>query len=90
LIITLGEKGAMIVSAESRIDIPAYPVKAVDTVAAGDAFVGAFAAGIAEGLSLESSARLGNAAAAISVTRPGAQPSLPRRLEVDEFLGGRN
>ncbi len=87
LIITLGEKGALIVSAEGRTNIPAYPVKAVDTVAAGDAFVGAFAAAIAQGLGLAAAARLGNAAAAISVTRPGAQPSLPKRAEVDEFLG---
>lgn len=87
LIITLGEQGALLVSGGQRTHIPAYPVKAVDTVAAGDAFVGAFATGLAEGLGLEAAARLGNAAAALSVTRPGAQPSLPLRREVDEFLG---
>lgn len=88
LIITLGEKGVLVITAEGRQKIPAYPVQAIDTVAAGDAFVGAFATGLAEGLSTEQAARLGNAAAAISVTRIGAQPSLPSREEVDQFLGG--
>jgi len=87
LIITLGEEGVLIVTPENRQKIPAYRVKAVDTVAAGDAFVGAFATGLAEGMSPDEAARLGNAAAAISVTRPGAQPSLPKRTEVTQFLG---
>lgn len=86
LIITLGEQGALVVSADGRTHIPAYPVQAVDTVAAGDAFVGAFATGLAENLGLEQAARLGNAAAALSVTRAGAQPSLPVRREVQDFL----
>lgn len=89
LIVTLGEAGALVVTAQGRTQIPAYRVTAVDTVAAGDAFVGAFATGLAEGLSLEASARLGNAAAALSVTRAGAQPSLPTRDEVVQFLGDR-
>lgn len=88
LIITLGEKGAMVVTADGRRQIPAYPVKAIDTVAAGDAFVGAFATGLAEGMNIEESIQLGNVAAAISVTRQGAQPSLPMRKEINEFLGG--
>jgi ribokinase len=89
LIITLGEKGVLIVTADGRTQIPAYPVKAIDTVAAGDAFVGAFATGLAEGMSVEQAVQLGNAAAAISVTRHGAQPSLPTRKEVNEFSGGK-
>jgi ribokinase len=88
LIITLGEKGVLIVTPAGRKEIPAYSVQAVDTVAAGDAFVGAFATGLAEGMSTEQAAQLGNAAAAISVTRHGAQPSLPMRKEVNEFFGG--
>ncbi len=88
LIITLGEKGVLIVTAAGRKEIPPYSVQAVDTVAAGDAFVGAFATGLAEGMNTEQAAQLGNAAAAISVTRHGAQPSLPMRKEVNEFLGG--
>jgi len=88
LIITLGEKGVLIVTADGRKEIPAYSVQAVDTVAAGDAFVGAFVTGLAEGMNTEQAAQMGNAAAAISVTRHGAQPSLPMRKEVNEFLGG--
>lgn len=89
LIITLGEKGVMVVTADGRRQIPAYPVKVIDTVAAGDAFVGAFATGLAEGMNIEDAIHLGNAAAAISVTRHGAQPSLPMRNELNEFLGDR-
>ncbi len=89
LIITLGEKGVLLVDRAGQKYIPAYQVKAIDTVAAGDTFVGAFSCGISTGLSVEESARLGNAAAAISVTRQGAQPSMPMREEVDQFLGGK-
>ena len=88
LIVTFGEKGVMVVTADGRRQVPAYPVKAIDTVAAGDAFVGAFATGLAEGMNIEKSIELGNVAAAISVTRQGAQPSLPMRKEINEFLGG--
>ena len=84
--ITLGEKGVLIASSRGSKRIPAHEVKAVDTVGAGDAFVGAFSAAIAEDMSLDDAVRLGNAAAAISVTRVGAQPSLPTRQEVDHFL----
>ena len=88
LIITLGEHGVLLVTPEGRKEFPAHKVEAIDTVAAGDAFVGAFATGIAEGMSVEDAIRLGNAAAAISVTRRGAQPSLPTRADVDHFLKG--
>jgi len=87
LIITLGERGVLLVSAGEHKLLPAYKVEAVDTVAAGDAFVGAFSTGIGEGKSLEDAVRLGNAAAALSVTRHGAQPSLPFRSEVEKFIG---
>lgn len=88
LIITLGEQGVLMVTPQGREKFPSHKVEAIDTVAAGDAFVGAFAAGIAEGMSLENAIRLGNAAAAVSVTRRGAQPSLPTRADVDHFLTG--
>jgi len=65
------------------IDLPALAVQAVDTTAAGDAFNGALAVRLAEGASLVEAARWASVAAAISVTRPGAQPSLPRRDEID-------
>jgi ribokinase len=58
----------------------------VDTTAAGDAFAGALAVALAEGQALPAAARLAGAAAAISATRSGAQPSLPARAEVEAFL----
>lgn len=88
LIVTLGEHGVLLVTPQARKEFPAHRVQAVDTVAAGDAFVGAFATGIAEGISVEDAIRLGNAAAAISVMRHGAQPSLPTRADVNDFLKG--
>lgn len=87
VILTLGGRGALLLDADGRpARLPAHPVKVVDTTAAGDAFVAGLSVGLAEGLSLAEAARLGNAAGAISVTRPGAQPSLPRRAEVEALL----
>jgi ribokinase len=88
LIITLGEQGVLLVTPEGRKQFPAHRVEAIDTVAAGDAFVGAFSSGIAEGMRAEDAVQLGNAAAAIAVTRRGAQPSLPTRADVSNFLRG--
>jgi len=88
LIITLGEQGVLLVTPEGRKQFPAHRVEAIDTVAAGDAFVGAFSTGIAEGMGVEAAVRLGNAAAAVAVTRRGAQPSLPTRADVSDFLRG--
>jgi len=62
-------------------------VKAVDTVGAGDCFSGALAAALAEGESLEGAIPFAVTAASISVTRPGAQPSMPRRREILNALG---
>jgi len=94
VILTLGSQGALIAEAdESGIryaEIPAYPVRAMDTTAAGDAFVGAIAVALGEGRSLVEAARFASAAAALSVTRQGAQPSLPTRAEVEEFIRTRN
>jgi ribokinase len=66
--------------------VPAFPVEAVDTVAAGDCFNGAFAVALLEGQEPPSAARFASAAAAISVTRRGAQASMPQRADVDRFL----
>jgi ribokinase len=89
-VLTLGESGALLVEGSSTGPafefIPAFQVRVVDTTAAGDAFVGALATGLGEGLSLASAAQFASAVAALSVTRPGAQPSLPYRPEVDQFL----
>ena len=65
--------------------IPACKVSAVDTTAAGDVYNGALCAALAEGVSLNEALRFATKASAISVTRVGAQPSVPTREEVDNF-----
>jgi len=85
-LITLGANGVWVDADGWRGLVPAPKVKAVDTVAAGDTFIGAFVARKAEGASVQDAARFGCAAAAISVTRAGAQPSIPARTEVDALL----
>jgi ribokinase len=91
LVITLGEQGAMLLPlGGSSVSIPAFRVQAVDTTAAGDAFVGAFAVRLAEGMEPEEALRWANAAGALTVTREGAQPSLPTFDDVEEFLRGLN
>ncbi|HEY2178410.1 MAG TPA: ribokinase [Caulobacteraceae bacterium] len=89
VIVKLGGAGAMVVEAggEPR-HIPPFPVEAVDSTAAGDAFNGAFAVALAEGAAPTDAALFASAAAALSVTRRGAQPSLPTRGEVDRLLNG--
>jgi len=86
VIITLGSKGAFVVTKTEKVMVPAFEVKAVDTTAAGDTFCGAFAVALVEGKSLKDSLQFASAAAAISVTRMGAQPSAPNRREIDKFL----
>lgn len=88
VIVTLGQRGALVLDgrSDSLSMIPAYPVEASDTTAAGDCFVGALAVALAERRPLPAAAAFACAAAAISVTRPGAQPSMPRRAELDAFL----
>ena len=86
VIITLGSKGAFVVTKDNKVSVPAFQVKAVDTTAAGDTFCGAFAVALVEGKSLKESLQFASAAAAISVTRMGAQPSVPKRREIDDFL----
>lgn len=86
VIITLGGNGAAWHTPKGPGHQEAFRVKAVDTTAAGDAFVGALAVGLAEGLTLPQAARLGMACGALAVTQAGAQPSLPRRNEVEALL----
>lgn len=86
VIVTLGADGVLVVESESQTYIPAHRVSAVDTTAAGDAFVGAFAVALFEGHSTREAAMWGNAAGALAVTRPGAQPSLPARAELEKLL----
>jgi ribokinase len=86
VIVTLGGRGALLCDGDSAVHFPAFPVRVVDSVAAGDAFNGALAVGLAAGGSLEEAIPLANAAGALACTRRGAQPSLPHRSEVEEFL----
>lgn len=85
-IITLGNRGVIWSGPESEGHLPAHQVDVVDTTAAGDAFCGGFAACLAEGLPLESALKFANAAGAIAITRPGAQPSLGNRAEIESLL----
>ncbi|MFP4057213.1 MAG: ribokinase [Candidatus Brocadiia bacterium] len=88
VILTRGRKGiALLDGSQGPPCIAGHEVKSVDAVGAGDAFVGALACFLAEGRTLRRAIELANAAAALSVTRQGAQPSLPRREEIVEFLG---
>jgi ribokinase len=89
VIAKLGALGALAVSAEREWTWPGLPVQAVDTTAAGDAWNAALAVGLAEGRPLEDAGPFANAAAAISVTRPGAQPSMATRDELEDFLARR-
>ncbi len=86
IILTLGERGALLAHGDQIDRFPAFAVTPVDTTAAGDAFVGALAVVLAEGRPLPEAVRWGNAAGALATTRPGAQPSLPTRAEVEALL----
>jgi ribokinase len=88
VLVKLGGQGALLVAQKDEQFWPAIPVKVVDTTAAGDAFNGAFAVALAEGASELQAGRYATAAAACSVSRAGAQPSMPTRSEVQELLRG--
>ena len=89
VVVTLGGKGCLCVGPQGVMRQPAFPVQAVDTVGAGDCFSGVFAAALAQGAELPAALRMASAAAAISVTRKGAQPSMPSRGEIEDFLKSR-
>lgn len=86
VVIKMGSKGAYWDDGQKAVFIPAFKVDAVDTVAAGDAFNGAMAAGLSEGLDMQEALRWGMAGGAISTTRSGAQPSLANRKELLALL----
>ncbi len=86
VILTLGAAGALIANDEGTRLVPGFKVKAIDTTAAGDVFNGALAVALTENQSLDQAVHFANAAAAISVTRLGAQPSAPTRREIERFL----
>lgn len=86
VILTLGERGALLTASGQSVLYPAFKVNPVDTTAAGDAFMGAFAVALGEGVSLPDAIRFGNAAGALATTKLGAQPSLPTRAEVESLI----
>jgi ribokinase len=87
VVTTLGSKGVSIVDREKdEIRLSPYSVDVLDTTAAGDSFVAALAVGLAEGKTLVDACRFANAVGALTVTKMGAQPSLPTRSEVTVFL----
>jgi len=90
VVVTLGAQGVLICSAQSATHLPAQLVTAVDTVGAGDTFVGGLATGLAEGWAPEDAVRLGQAAAAVAVSRAGVQTAMPRRAELAAELQPRS
>lgn len=85
VVVTLGSDGALLYEDGKAEIIPAHKVNAVDTTAAGDVYNGAMCAALAEGMELRDALRFATKASAISVSREGAQPSIPSREEVDNF-----
>lgn len=83
VLVTLGEEGALLVNHHGKVYYPSQKVKAVDTTAAGDCFNGALAVALSEGMTMEQSISFANKAAALSVSRRGAQDSLPFYRELD-------
>ena len=86
VMVTLGPRGAYVATPDVRRRVPGFAVEAVDTTAAGDVFNGALAVALAEGRPLAEAAGFANAAAALAVTRQGAQPSAPRRETIEGLL----
>ena len=83
IIITLGSEGSFVREGEKTYYVDAYKVVPVDTTAAGDTFNGAVCVGVSEGMSLEQAVLFASKASSISVTRMGAQSSIPYRKELD-------
>jgi len=84
--VTLGKGGSCWVQKDCVQAFPSFPVTAIDTTAAGDAFNGALACAVAEKRPMQEAIRFASAAGALVATRKGAQASLPRRDEIDELL----
>ena len=82
IVLTLGKDGAVYAEGEKRFFQPIFPVKAVDTTAAGDTFTGYFLAGLAEGMAIPKTLKMSAKASSIAVSRAGAVPSIPYRAEV--------
>ncbi len=89
IVLKLGERGCLIADERAPRVIDPFPVEAVDTTAAGDTFNAALAVRLGAGDTIDAAARWANAAAAVSVTRQGAQTSAPTRAEVEKLLAER-
>jgi ribokinase len=89
VVVTLGERGALLLSPEGCEVVAAVSVRAVDPSGAGDAFIGSLAVFLAQGLPLKEAVQRANTVAALSVTRPGTQPSFPTWQEYSNLLGGK-
>lgn len=86
VIITLGQKGSYFKNKEEEFYVSAFDVLPVDVTAAGDTYIGAFAYGLSENKTIKEALTYASAAASLSVTKMGAQPSLPTKVETDLFL----
>ena len=87
-VVTLGAQGALLHARDRSVHVPAYDAgPVVETTGAGDAFNGAFATALAQGMDPLAATRFGCAAASISVTRPGTAPAMPARGEIERLLG---
>lgn len=86
VVLKMGDQGCLFDDGERQIHVPAFPVSVTDSTAAGDVFNAGLAVALAEEMAVGDALRFASAAAAISVTRAGAQASIPTRVEVDEYL----
>ena len=89
-VITMAERGVLVVDATAVRTYPAFQVQPVDTTSAGDAFAGVLGASLAQGLDMEDAVCRSLAAGALSVTVRGASPSLPTAAQIEAFLGGQS
>ncbi|WP_337466321.1 ribokinase [Saccharopolyspora spinosa] len=90
VVITLGARGSLYGNRDgARVEVPSFPVDAVDTTAAGDTFLGVLSTAMGEGAGVPEALRLASAGAAVSVQRNGASSSMPTRQEITDFLATR-
>lgn len=86
VVLKLGAMGSLLADKDQMIHFPTFKVKAIDPTAAGDAFTGALAVKLSENASIDESIKFANAAGALTTAKMGAQPSIPTRTEVEEFI----